>query len=231
MTNNQPILITGCGRSGASMVAEAFALCGAFTGGVDTFQENIGINQVVESFLHAASYSDNCQYPLPETSSILIPHNWATRVQTQLKLDGYTEGPWVYKGVNITVLWPIWKYAFPNAKWVIVCRRTADIVSSYCKTNYKKTKWAFKNAENVKAVGGTTERDGWLWLVHQYERRFIEIMESGADYKVVWPERMAFHDYGPMQDLIAWAGLQWNSDIVAKIGPKFQKTRKREGII
>jgi hypothetical protein len=122
-------------------------------------------------------------------------------------------------------MWPIWNYAYPNAKWLIVRRRTGDVIESCVKTAYMLT---FKSQENLDAVGAKDEREGWKWWVHQYENKFREMIEAGVNCKIIWPERMVTGDYQQVYEMLDWLGMEWNSNIVATIDPMLIKSRRKE---
>jgi hypothetical protein len=130
----------------------------------------------------------------------------------------------MYKGAKMCLTWPIWHYAFPDAKWIIVRRRTGDIVDSCIKTGFMR---AFSREIFRKAVGVDNERDGWLWWVHQHEKRFIEMINEGINIKIIWPERMVQGDYSQIMEMIDWLGLKWNSEVLSFIDPKLWKARRR----
>jgi hypothetical protein len=141
--------------------------------------------------------------------------------------QGYENGPWMYKGAKMCLHWPVWHYAFPNAKWIIVRRRTGDIIQSCLKTGFMR---AFTNTANQRAVGAKNERDGWLWWVHQHEQRFIEMIqeEEGPNCKQIWPHRMIKGDYAQLYETIDWLGLKWNSDALSFIDPLLWHSRKTQ---
>lgn len=224
MTIPQPILVTGCARSGSSMIAGVLNICGAFGGVMDRHCENLQIrNKMVSPFLESIKVDPAGQYPLPDVKSLTIPTNWAEQAIQLIKSDGYPGGPWMYKGSRVCLMWPVWHYAFPNAKWVIVRRRTGDIVRSCTKTDFMR---AFRSAENQQAVGASNEVDGWKWWVHQHEQRFVEMILEGVNCKVIWPERMVWGDYEQMFETIDWLGLKWTSEVLAFIDPKLWKARR-----
>jgi len=72
----------------------------------------------------------------------------------------------------------------------------------------------FKRLKNIKQVGATSEKEAWLWWVHEYEKRFIEIMEYEINHRVVWPERMRDGDFEQMKEVVEWCGLKWNEEVV-----------------
>lgn len=228
-----PILITGCARSGTSMVAGAINLCGAFGGNMSGpnknnqkgMFENARIrNTITKPFLSGLGLDPLGQYPLPDITNLPIPINWRTRVEQVFKDEGYKGGPFFYKGAKMCLFWPVWHYHWPNAKWIIVRRRTGDIVSSCIKTGFMR---AFSNVSVQKAVGAKTEREGWLWWVHQHEQRFVEMITVGLNCKVVWPERMVDGDYSQLMETVEWLGLEWNSEVLNFIDKKLWKARKK----
>lgn len=230
MIEQSPILITGAARSGSGMIAGTFVKCGAF-GGVMTnkrgLYENDRIREdIVKSYLSDIGADVMGQYPLPDTSELLIPRQWKHVVESAILQDGYKKGAWLYKDARIALTWPIWHYAFPNAKWIIVRRRTGDIVQSCLKTAYMS---AFKAPEKRQAIGVEHEGMGWLWWVHEYEKRFIEMINEGLNVRVIWPERMVYGDYQQLYETLDWLGLKWSSDILNFIDPLLWTSRRKEG--
>jgi hypothetical protein len=122
------------------------------------------------------------------------------------------------------LFWPVWHYAFPDAKWVIVRRRNGDIVQSCLRTGFMR---AFRDKRIQQAVGAEDEAAGWLWWCHQHEQRFVEMITEGLQCKIVWPERMVRGDYGQMMELMDWLGLPWNSKVLEFIDPKLWKARRK----
>ena len=226
-----PILITGCARSMTSAIAGTIHICGAFGGNMSgpTVNNRKGMfenarirNTIVKPYLDKIGADRLGQYPLPNVNNLLIPMDWNRRMIQIMKEEGYRDGPWMYKGAKMCLIWPILHFAFPNAKWIIVRRRTADIVKSCLKTNFMR---AFRHRQNQIAVGAKDEAEGWLWWVHQHEKRFVEMMTEGLNCKVVWPERMVRGNYNQMMETIEWLGLEWKSEVLSFIDPKLCHSR------
>lgn len=226
-----PILITGCARSGTSMVAGVIDICGAFGGmtsgpnrnNVKGMFENSKIREgLCKPYLASLGVDKLGQYPLPDIRNLPIPADWKMNVESVIRSDGYSGGPWYYKGAKMCLMWPVWHYAFPNAKWIIVRRRTGDIVKSCMNTGFMR---AFRNRQCQQAVGARTEAEGWIWWVHQHEQRFIEMMTEGLNVKVVWPHRMVEGDYRQLYETLDWLGLPWKSEVLSFIDPKLYKSR------
>ena len=53
------------------------------------------------------------------------------------------------------------------------------------------------------------DRKGWLWWVHQHEKRFIEMMQNELDIRIVWHEKMLYDNYNEIQETVEDLGLQW----------------------
>jgi len=230
---NAPILITGCARSGTSMVAGIINICGAFGGDMSGptpnnrkgMFENARIrNAIVKPYYRSIGVDPLGQYPLPDINNLRFPADWQNRVETVMKEEGYKDGPWMYKGAKMCQHWTVWHFAFPNAKWVIVRRKTPDIIRSCMHTNFMR---AFQKPANQKAVRAKNEYEGWLWWVHQHEFRFIEMMQEGLNTDIVWPDRMVDGDFRQMQQMIEWLGLEWKEKEVKEfIEPQLWKAKQ-----
>ena len=227
-----PILITGCARSGTSMVAGIINLCGAFGGKMSgpnrnnekgMFENSTVRENLVKPYFRSLGVDALGQYPLPDINNMPIPIGWRREVERIMVNDGYTGGPWLYKGAKMCLHWPVWNYAFPDAKWVIVRRRTPDIINSCIRTGFMR---AFNSKANQMAVGAKSEYEGWLWWVHQHEKRFVEMINEGMNVKVVWPHRMVDGDYSQMMELVEWLGLEWKSEVLQFIDPKLWRARQ-----
>jgi len=230
-----PILITGCARSGTSMVAGVINICGAFGGEMSgatrnnqrgMFENARVRNDIVKPYLRQISVDPMGQYPLPDVNNLSIPTGWRRKVEQVMMDQGYTDGLWMYKGAKMCLMWPIWHYAFPDAKWIIVRRKSSDIINSCKRTGFMR---AFHNQDRQRAVSADSEEEGWLWWIHQHEQRFNEMITEGLNCKVVWPERMIRADYKQIYETIEWLGLEWDvSKVLQFIDPKLWHARRQE---
>jgi hypothetical protein len=87
---------------------------------------------------------------------------------------------------------------------------------------------AFTNPENQTKVGAKDAREGWLWWVHEYEKRFVQMITAGLNCQVMWPQRMVHGDYTQLYDILDWAGLKWKSEVFNFIDPMLWNTRQKE---
>jgi hypothetical protein len=228
MIEQSPILITGIPRSGASMIARAINMCGAFGGNIS--KRGMWVNpkiryELVEPFLIEMNVDKRGQFPLPNIYNIDIPNNWRELVESIMIEDGFKQGQWMYKDSRSCLLWPLWHSAFPEAKWIIVRRKTGSVIESCIKTAYMD---AFKYELNQYSVKAKNEHDGWLWWVHEYEKRFMEMIEAGLNCRIINPSRMVHGDYQQVQETLEWLGLEWNKSVVDLIDPLLQTTRVKE---
>lgn len=228
MIIKSPILITGAARSGTSMVAGCVNRCGAWGGDMAGptpsnrrgMYENTAIrNELVKPYLKEIGCDPMGQDPLPRISDIipvpdLLAANWRKAVIDIITAQGYIKGPWFYKGAKMCLIWPVWRAAFPDAKWIIVRRDPEGIVQSCIKAPFMR---AFKHWS------------GWLSWVAKHQKRFEEMLDARLDIREVWPQRMINGDYNELQATINHVGLSWKFDEVLKfIEPSLWHRKKEE---
>ena len=220
-----PIILTGCARSGTSLFAGIVDHCGGFGGimsGPNKYNakgmfENAYIRDILEkNYLRSIKMDPMGQKPLPDTNNILIPNTWQEEVEQVMLREGYKEGPWFYKGAKACLIWPVWNYAFPNAKWIIVRRRSADIADSCLNTAF---------------MHKYTTYEGWIKWINHHEEKFIEMFTAGLNCKQVWPERLLNGNYEQAREAIEWLGLKWDrKKVVDHIEPKLWKAAAKRGL-
>jgi len=207
-----PVFITGVERSGSSLIGRIIALCGAFSGEVTPMCENIKLKAVINEYYRSIGADSRGQYPLPNISKLHIPVDWRNKIQSNIENEGYDgKKIWMYKSSRISQIWPVWNYGYPEAKWIIVRRRTGDVIESCLKTGFMD---AYEDSTVQQLVGVNTERDGWLWWIHEHEKLFVEMIETGLNVKVIWPERMLNGDFRQIHEMLEWIGLPWKPNII-----------------
>jgi hypothetical protein len=217
-----PILVTGAERSGSTFIAKILDMCGVFSGKCNGMFENIIISEFNNDFLK------NYPFDFPKTKDLSIPIRWKGAVEGVLTVEQALDKPWMIKSATLARMWPVWNYAYPDAKWLIIRRRTGDVIQSCLKTGYMKT---FKNIENLQALNFVKEEEGWLWWIHQYETKFVEMMQAGLNCRVIWPERMVTGDYSQIYETVEWLGLKWNNQIPEVIDHLLNKSREVESYV
>ena len=193
------------------------------------FENAAIVGEIIKPYYRSLGVDPMGQFPLADITDMHIPINWKSRVTDIMVRQGYKEGQWFYKCPKMCQHWPVWHYAFPDAKWIIVRRKTPDIINSCMRTGFMT---AFSKATNRQAVGVTNEYDGWMWWVHQHEERFREMITEGLNCKQVWPERMVDGNYSQMKEMLEWLGLEPNlTKIMEFIEPKLWKARTKQKIV
>lgn len=227
-----PILITGCARSGTSMTAGIINICGAFGG--DMFGpnknnqkgmfENKEIRQnVVKPYLKKIGVDQLGQKPLPNNRQVFEVSDeevvqFRKKVQKVFQQQGkslnLTNADWFYKGAKICLIWYLWACAFPRARWIVVRRRKEDIINSCLRTTFMR---AYKNEE------------GWARWVDVHERRFDEMRSAGLDIFEFWPSVVIEGNFDHAEEMINHLGLEYRDNLVkAFVDPTLYR-RKSNG--
>lgn len=222
---NEPILITGCARSGTSLTAGVFNACGAF-GGL-TFGPNehnkkgmFENKNIRETILKPYMMINGCdpkgQRPLPDVRNLVQITNLRDKIEEIIKASGYDEskGRWYYKGAKMCLVWPTFDQAFPKAKWIIVRRKDEDIINSCLRTGFMN---AYK------------DETGWQIWVDHHKARFIEMMDANLDICQVWPDKMVNGDFSQIKEAIEYCGVNWNEQAVKEfVAPALWRNKNGE---
>ena len=205
-----PILITGCARSGTSMTSGIIDICGAF-GGLTSgptrhnrkgmFENALIRNEIVKPYLGSMGLDPKGQSPLPDVDNLAKIPDLRRKVEAIFRSQGYTEGPWYYKGAKLCLVWPIWHMAFPDAQWIIVRRKDEDITQSCMRTGFMSA---------FKAI------DGWQEWVNHHKSCFRQMHGARLDIMEVWPHKFVGGDFSEIKDVVEKLGLSWNMDEVCE---------------
>jgi len=207
MKFKQLILITGVERSGSTLISRVLQLCEANVGQTNKMRENVSLRALSKATVN--QLSEDCFMPTYKALATVL--DWEKDVQYALKDQTIPESmPFMYKDSQITQLWKLWNEVYPNAKWIIVRRRTGDILHSLHETAYMTR---FKRKANIQQIGASCEHEAWLWWVHEYEKRFRDMISAGLNHRIVWPERMRDGDFEQMKEVVNWCGLNWNYSV------------------
>lgn len=199
------VLITGCARSGTSMVAGVLKSCGLDLGGPLVkgtaynprgFFEHRDIRQkVIKPLLRELGCDPRGQRKLPPRGVMVTP----ARIGSLRKaIDARLNGARAYKDAKLLLLWPIFNRAFPDAQWILVRRDPRAIVASCIRTPFMK---------------GRTYKQGWIDWVQDHEFRMDDLKASGARVVEVWPDPENPESFRPAVEA---AGLPWNEQAVRR---------------
>jgi len=204
-----PILITGCARSGTSLVAGVIHYCGAWIGKVTgktrynqkgQFENSFIRDRIVKPYITNQGYDPLGQRPLPKIDKLRIDPYLRNKVETTIYTQGYRgETQWAYKGAKLCLIWPNWILAFPDAKWIIVRRKDEEIANSCLRTGFMRK---------------YSDAMGWLRWVDHHKARFAELKQQTDSIREVWPEKMFKGNWAEIKSVVAWLGLDWNREMV-----------------
>jgi len=147
LVDQDPIIITGCARSGTSLTAGIIHLSGIWGGKVlgptpanpkGQFENREIIDKVEKVYLSSIGMDPRGQDPIPSFTDLAIDYDRRKKVLDIIKGQGYQGGPWYFKDAKAILSWPIWNHAFPQAKWVIVLRAPSKIAESCLRTSFMR---------------------------------------------------------------------------------------------
>ena len=204
----EPIFITGCARSGTSLIGSIIHSCGCFGGDMSGptkynkkgMFENIKIrNVMVKPLLINMGCDPLGQYPLPNPNILLldtyVAYDWKYKMLEILVLEGLKQNMrWFYKGAKLALIWPLWKKAFPDGKYLIVRRSDKDIIQSCLKTGFMRN---FDNAE------------GWQWWIDRYKECFQSMLEN-FNCREIWPSKIINNNYEELISILDWLELDYD---------------------
>lgn len=214
INKNIPVFITGAERSGATIIARVFALSGGWIGRVNKMCENKKLTELL-THINVTFQSGAASKFFNEKE--IIDYPLIEEFNKVLSIEKYNGEVFVYKNSVLTEIWKTIHNQFPTAKWIIIRRKTPDIIYSCLNTGYMKM---FRGAKD--------EYNCWLWRIHQYEETWRHMITAGLNVRIVWPDRLVYNDYRQIKETLEWAGLQWNPDIMNKIDPLFDKVRRKK---
>lgn len=204
----EPILITGCARSGTSMVAGCINLSGAFGGELSgpnpsnkkgMFENSYIRDSMVKPYLSAIGMDPFMQFPLPKWEDIILHTLWADQIKDLMHKQGYTDGPWFYKGAKMALTFPLWDFAFPKAHWIIVRRDSEAIINSCLKTRFMRA---------------YDTREGWQTWINAHIVAFERMKVSGIDVIEIQSEHLIKGDFEQLKEVLEHVGLTYDKEVL-----------------
>lgn len=217
MNIDSPILITGCPRSGTSLIAGIINLSGADGGEMygecrankkGMFENKKIREEICKPFLRSIAADPLGQDPLPNIDEVKefsdeFINNWREKVldiisNKKWRNNQYKE-IWFYKGAKMCLMWPIWHRAFPDAKWIVVRREDEKIIDSCLNTPFMR---AFQN------------REDWQEWIGEHKKRFEEMKQERLDIIEIWTQDIINGQFESIKNFIEQNGLFWNEEKV-----------------
>ncbi len=202
-----PIFVLGLPRSGTSMVAGSLKICGAWAGttvggsGVENprgFFEHVVIREkIIKEFLHFLKCDPLGVNLLPPRDLQINNPKLSLILEKVITADGYkNDRPWLYKDAKLTLLWSVFKTAFPKARWVIVQRDRKSIINSCLRTSFMKQH--------------SIDPQFWDGYVSEYRARLSLFKASGADFREIDAPEILGGQFDQLQQLVDWLGLTFD---------------------
>ena len=222
MLQDRPILVLGLPRSGTSIIAGALQACGAWLGHTvpagrsnpKGFFENVFLReQVNKPILQQLDCDPLGVHKLPVLDSLPTIDWVEEKVRTNLTTEGYPGTiPWVFKDPKLSLIWPIWRHAFPQARWIIVRRDVEDVVRSCLRTHFM--------------VHHSTDPAFWRTFADAYLERLAELQQSEVWYREIWPRDVVAGDRQALRGLVEDLEMSWNERAVRRlVKPRFWHSR------
>ena len=212
------IFVTGIPRSGTSLIAGCLQACGAWAGKTipgnednpEGYFENYGLREGVLKPMLIRAGAD--PLGVRGLSSAISPEpdpGLRLQVFKHLLQQGYEGGrqPWLYKDCKLTLVWPVWQAAFPNARWIIGRRPREEIILSCLRTN-------FMNPHSSDSAF-------WRAWIAEYENRLVALQQSGVWWREIDSHEAVTERPDSIKALVQDLGLQWNKEGIREfIKPK-----------
>ncbi|MCP4328415.1 MAG: hypothetical protein GY791_08265 [Alphaproteobacteria bacterium] len=123
------------------------------------------------------------------------------RCQESIEGDGYKGEVWGFKDPKMSLIWPIWREAFPDALWVIVKRPSEAVIRSCARSEFLK-QYGFGHEDWTKFVGACLSRIAAL------ERCGVPYLGANAD-------EIATGNLTALETIVcSIPGLDWNEAAV-----------------
>jgi len=208
------------------MVAGCLGICGAWTGRTvpgsvaenpKGFFEHVVIReQITKRLLIQLGCDPLGVRKLPPEDLQGEVSNLAKIIRVVLESEGYdNDRPWLYKDAKLTLLWPIYKKSFPEAKWVIVNRDKEGIINSCLRTSFMRQH--------------SGDREYWERFVAVYVSRLTALRNSGACVLEVSSSEIVNGGLESLKDTVNQLGLTYRKEELEMfITPSFWHSESRD---
>ena len=215
---SEPLLITGLPRSGTSLVAGILGQLGLWLGTTvpggpanpKGFFEHIGLREQANKRILARLGCDPLGVrKLPLLSNLPRVDRFREHIKNLLDADHYDDiSPWGFKDAKLTLLWPVWRDAFPEAQWLVVHRPRELVIRSCLKTHF------------MRQHSGKIEF--WENFCDEYDCRLYALRKAVPSTMQIDASRLIDGDYDLLINVVERMGLTWNTDrVTAFIDPAF----------
>lgn len=220
-------LVTGCEKTGTSLVAGILHHCGVFGGAAPELEKNsygnpkgcfenqLVKNGICKPFLLGKGLFNVRRLPPRFAGKSLdwfdpaiagpAPENLRRRVMAALMADGWDgEAPVFFKGPFLVRMPKAMCDAFPEARWLLVRRNTQHAMEDRLRTRF---------CDPVQQVDGDGNYlpDDILRCANEAMDQIREHTGNAAD---IWPEKMIWGQWAAMRAEVEMAGGSWDQEEV-----------------
>jgi len=225
---NSPIFVLGLPRSGTSMIAGSLGICGAWTGSTvpgggpenpkGYFEHTVIREHVTKKILTNLGCDPLGVRNLPPIDLQIEVPRLAQVIQEILERDGYKhDNPWLLKDAKLTLLWPIYKRAFPGATWLVVRRDEEGFINSCLRTYFMK-----QHSQN---------RDFWKKFAEEYRLRINALINSGANVLEISSPDVVNGQFENLKEVVSRLGLTYREkELKEFISPAYWHGNSNEAI-
>ncbi len=206
----RPILVLGPPRSGTSLVAGCLACCGAWLGHTfgaapanpKGFFESVQLREGVNKAILTALGCDPLGVAdLPPLDGLPVQPEMREAILAAIRGEGYAgAGPWLFKDAKLTLLWPVWRAMFPDARWVIVRRREDDVVRSCLNTDFM--------------VQHSSDPAFWRRFIAAYDERLDRLKAAGPWWREIQADALVGGDLAALRARVEALELTWDQAAV-----------------
>jgi len=188
------------------MIAGAIGICGAWSGSTvpggspanpkGFFEHSVIRERVTKQILKSLGCDPlgvrkippvDLQGEIPGLSDVIL---------NVIEKDGYThETPWLYKDAKLTLLWPFYKKAFPDATWLVVRRDEDGFINSCLRTHFMKQH--------------SQDRNYWKEFAKEYQIRIEALKKSGANVLEISSPDIINGNLENLKELVLQLGLTY----------------------
>jgi len=188
------IFVTGCARSGTTLITRMLEACGADLGNCGGLAEHMPFkNRVLKPYLRKNGADCMGQSPLPDWENLLpYPELYGDTMRYAGDAD-------VIKDVKTVLIWPRMVEAFPDAKWLIVYRHPDKIAESCMRTKFMMK---------------LHSHEAWKEWAEHYHSCCDELRKVADTRTVVTSEVIA--DVTALKEAVEWLGFEFDAKKVKK---------------
>lgn len=208
---DKPVFITGAPRSGTSIVAGILSSHNIWSGNTQQadknnkkgYFENLQLrNNIIKPILHQMGGDMLGVSNLPPIERAQPIPNLKSITLDIISSQGYLMNSlWLLKEPKLTLVWPTFHAAFPDATWVIVKRNKEDIVRSCLKTDFMSQH--------------SQDHEYWINFVNEYEDRLQQLSETAHSVEI-WPSRLINNNLSELELIAEKLGFEVNHDLVSE---------------